>query len=226
METGKRSIVLYVDLLQHIRYLPLDEVGAVFLAVLTYADTGQLPELTGAAGMCFSFIRAQLDRDAEKWEETRAKRVEYGRTGGVASGVARKQTQANEANASKMKQTQANEAVNVNVTVNDTGNVNENVPVNETVTREREATSRFVPPSLDDVRRYINDNGYTDVEPEKFHAYYAASDWNDKDGKPVKNWQQKIVSWSGRNPIKKGKSSNGANAEKDYSTVPNGYASL
>jgi len=225
METGKRSIVLYIDLVQHVRQLPLDEVGEVFLAVLNYADTGELPELSGAAGMCFSFIRAQLDRDTEKWEETRAKRIVSGRTGGIASGIARKQTEANEASASKPKQTEANEAVNVNGTV--TVPVNVNVPINGTVKKEKKAPVRFSPPNLDDIQVYIIDNGYIDVDAERFLAYYAASDWHDKDGKPVKNWKQKVISWSGRgSTTKKGVVQNGNSTEKDYSAIPGGYSGI
>jgi len=90
----------------------------------------------------------------------------------------------------------------------------------------RQKTKRFSPPTFDDVVQYINENGYVDVDPGRFLAYYTASGWHDKDGKPVKNWQQKVITWSGRGSGKKGKTVNGTDAEKDYSTIPNGYASL
>lgn len=121
----KQSIVIYTDLLQHVQKLSLDEAGAVFIAILNYSSTGEIPELSAAADMCFSFIRAQIDRDSEKWESIREKRALSGKIGGVASGESRKQTKANEANASFVKQNEANEAVTVPVTVP----VNVNVPV-------------------------------------------------------------------------------------------------
>ena len=90
----------------------------------------------------------------------------------------------------------------------------------------RQKAERFSPPALDDVVKYINEKGYEDVDPGKFLAYYSASDWHDKDGKPVKNWKQKIITWSGQNTNKKGKTVSGTDAEKDYSIIPSGYASL
>lgn len=117
MSGCKQSIVIYTDLLQHVQKLSLEEAGAVFIAILNYSSTGEMPELPAAADMCFSFIRAQIDRDSEKWESIREKRALSGKIGGVASGESRKQNKANEANASSVKQNEANEAVTVPVTV-------------------------------------------------------------------------------------------------------------
>lgn len=117
MSGCKQSIVIYTDLLQHVQKLSLEEAGAVFIAILNYSSTGEIPELSAAADMCFSFIRAQIDRDSEKWESIREKRALAGKIGGVASGNSRKQNEANEANASSVKQNEANEAVTVPVTV-------------------------------------------------------------------------------------------------------------
>ena len=116
----RKSIIIYTDILQHLQMLSLEESGSVLVGILNYANTGEVPKLTAAAGMCFSFLRAQIDRDTEKWERTREMRVEAGRIGGIASGESRstpKQNEANEASASKLKQIEANEAVNVTVTV-------------------------------------------------------------------------------------------------------------
>lgn len=71
--------------------------------------------------MAFEPMKLQLKRDLIKWEETKKKRAEAGRKGGVKSGEVRS-VEANEANASHDDVSQANEADNVNgsVTVNGT----------------------------------------------------------------------------------------------------------
>lgn len=135
MSGCKQSIVIYTDLLQHVQKLSLDEAGAVFIAILNYSSTGEIPELSAAADMCFSFIRAQIDRDSEKWESIREKRALSGKIGGVASGKSRKQNKANEANASSVKQNEANEAVTVPVPVPVTVPVT--VPVNVNVNAKK-----------------------------------------------------------------------------------------
>lgn len=57
---------------------------------------------------------------------------------------------------------------------------------------------RFVPPTVEQVRKYCEENGYN-VDAEEFVKYYSASDppWYDQNGKPVKSWKQKIIAvWS------------------------------
>ena len=54
----------------------------------------------------------------------------------------------------------------------------------------------FVPPALEELREYITQNKY-DVDAEKFLKFFTESGWIDSNGKPVLNWKQKIITWSG-----------------------------
>jgi hypothetical protein len=93
--SNKNSFVLYADYWEHIQKLNNDERGILLTAIYRYILNCELPEMSGAVEMAFSFIRLQLERDNEKWENTRKERVEAGRLGGVASGKSRKQNEAN-----------------------------------------------------------------------------------------------------------------------------------
>lgn len=55
----------------------------------------------------------------------------------------------------------------------------------------------FIPPSLQDVKDYCKERNNS-VSADKFFDYYSAGNWKDKDGKAVKNWKQKLLSWEGR----------------------------
>ena len=55
--------------------------------------------------------------------------------------------------------------------------------------------SAFVPPTVEEVRDYCREKGYAYVDPAFFVAYYAEADWHDRDGKPVKNWKQRVITW-------------------------------
>lgn len=57
----------------------------------------------------------------------------------------------------------------------------------------------FTPPSFDEVKAYATTRGRTDLV-KSFFDYYDAGDWSDKDGKAVKNWKQKFISWENRSP--------------------------
>ena len=59
------------------------------------------------------------------------------------------------------------------------------------------ATTRFVPPTLDEVTAYCKEKGYT-FSPEAFHAYYEANGWVQGKGKPIKKWQACCVTWQQR----------------------------
>ena len=108
----KKSFVLYTDSAEQFEILSDEQAGKLIKAVFNYAENRILPKFDdGMLIMAFSFIKGQIDRDSEKWEETRKKRAEAGRKGG-------KQTQANASSAKQTKQNQANQAVNVNVNDN------------------------------------------------------------------------------------------------------------
>ena len=78
----KKSFLLYLDWRQHLEMLTNEERGAFLIALFDYAETGALPALEGMAKMAFSFIRAQLDRDAKKYEERCRINRENGTKGG------------------------------------------------------------------------------------------------------------------------------------------------
>ena len=111
MDKEKKSVLLYTDWAKPLQNLPLEDVGRLFLGILSYTDTGKIPQFENpVASMAFDFIRLRLDSNTEKWEMIREKR----RTAGALGG---KQRQANQANATFAKQNQANQAVTVPVPV-------------------------------------------------------------------------------------------------------------
>lgn len=115
---GKNSFIFYYEWGESFALLSPVEQAQLLASILEYHRTGKAPALEGAVKMAFSFIKATLDRDRQKWEHVKEARTQAGRKGGIASGKSRKQNQAKEANALFAKQKEANEAVNVNGNVN------------------------------------------------------------------------------------------------------------
>lgn len=114
----KRSFVLYCDYEQHLSLLTMEQRGMLFTAIMSYQNGKDVPEMDNAVAMAFSFIKSQLSRDNERYDEIVKKRSEAGKMGGRP----RKQTEAKKANGFSEKQTEAKKAdiVNGNDTVNDT----------------------------------------------------------------------------------------------------------
>ena len=54
-------------------------------------------------------------------------------------------------------------------------------------------TKSFVPPTIDEVKGYFAEKGYSAEGAQKAFDYYTAGDWKDSGGKQVKNWKQKVL---------------------------------
>jgi len=137
MAENKKSIVIYSDWQSIFEQLEDVEAGKLIKHFFDYVNDKN-PELEDRLlKMAFEPMKLQLKRDLSKWEQTKLRRSESGKKGGLKSGEVRK-NEANEANASTLKQNEANEAV----TVND--NVNVNVTVNDILLKKETKEERKI----------------------------------------------------------------------------------
>lgn len=63
---------------------------------------------------------------------------------------------------------------------------------------------KFLPPTIEEVREYAKSRN-SNVDVQKFYDYYSVAKWHDKDGKPVKNWKQRLITWESNNRYKPNK---------------------
>lgn len=132
MAKGKKSFVLYADLIETVSHLSDGQAGQLFKLILDYVNDKKPDEPTELVmRVAFSPIKISLKRDLSKWEKNKKSRSMAGKKGGIKSGESRRnkanQNEANEASASKSKQNEANEAVSVSVSVNGSVSVSDNV---------------------------------------------------------------------------------------------------
>ncbi len=83
-DDGKRGFILYLDYAQHLDQLTDAEAGQLLRAIFSHEDPDK-PEPAlqpGAVSMAYSFIRAQLDRDRQKYEEKCERLRQNGSKGG------------------------------------------------------------------------------------------------------------------------------------------------
>lgn len=79
---------------------------------------------------------------------------------------------------------------------------NQSIPV-QTKPNHKES-SRFAPPSVEEVRKFCAEKGYS-VDAERFVAFYESKGW--KVGRnPMKSWRASCVTWHKRNAEKGGSS--------------------
>lgn len=61
--------------------------------------------------------------------------------------------------------------------------------------KQKQVKPAFIPPTLDDVKAYFKEKGYSEEIAIKAYEFYEASEppWHDSTGKSVKMWKQKML---------------------------------
>lgn len=177
------------------------------MAIFDYVESGAEPQLEAMPLMAFSFIRAQLDRDIEKYAAICKKRKEAGKQGGrppKPKDNEEKQEEAKKPNGFSENQTKAKKPDNDNVNDTVTVNVNENVNVNDNVIninnmgnsdelQKKKRSTRFVPPTVEEVTDYCQERKNS-VNPETFVDFYTAKGWMVGKNK-MKDWKSAVRTW-------------------------------
>lgn len=60
--------------------------------------------------------------------------------------------------------------------------------------KNKRGKKQFIPPTLEEVENYCKERN-NNVDAKKFFDYFAAADWIDSKGNPVRNWKQKVITW-------------------------------
>ena len=217
----KNSFVIYTDCLEQLEVIPDAERGVLFLEVLKYARTGVVPTIENPfLKALFLGFKNQIDRDTAKYDEVCKKRAEAGRNGGNQR-VANLKIQAtqsncnqNQANASNCLKVEANAS---NTQANQADSVNGSVNVYDIdINKSKGKTSRFTPPTLQEVENYIKEKGYS-VDAEAFIAFYDSNGWLVGKNK-MKSWKSAVTTWAKREekqpqrPTAKSKTINNVNS--------------
>ena len=194
----KNSFVLYTDYKQHIDLLTTEEKAQLLDAIFGYAEGNEI-ELDGATKMAFSFIKAQMDRDNDKYQETCEKRRAAGAKGGAPAGNTNAKKQAKQANGCLNKQNNQKQAKQPD-TDTDTDNDNDTDNIKEKESKKKSADKphrSFVPPTVEEVSEYCKkrENG---VDAQAFVDFYASKGWMVGKTK-MKDWQASVRTWERRN---------------------------
>lgn len=195
----KNSFVLYTDYIEQVQLLNDQQAGQLFRAILNYAAGKNLPDLDGMTTMAFSFIRTRMDRDAAEYQKTVEARSKAGKMGGrprkpqnmveveKAEGYFEMQEKAKKANGFYEKQTEAKKPDNVLVPDNDIDKKKDTIV-------SKEKTSRFLPPTLEEVKIYCQEKGYG-IDAERFVDFYSSKGWYVGKNK-MKDWEAAVRNWA------------------------------
>ena len=167
MATGKKSVVLYCDIIHMVEKLDNETAGELFKHYLRYVNDLNPTTINPIVDIAFEPIKQQLKRDLQKWEGIRVKRSEAGK----ASAKKRQQVSTS---VESVQQTSTNPTVNGNVTVNvtDTVNVKKNI-------EERKQVFILQSHEINAKKNYLSDFEMND-EAKGFIFYWTEHGLNDK----------------------------------------------
>lgn len=161
------------------------EFGRLTRALLVYSMTGEQIALCGNERFYAKRVMAQEDRFKANYKELSKVRSEAGKAGANAKW----QGESAIANDGKAM---ANDSKNGNTktkTKTDTLSSDDDKS-------NRARTTRFTPPSVDEVAEYVRSRG-SSIDAERFVDYYSANGW--KVGKnPMRDWKAAVRTWEQR----------------------------
>ena len=200
MKRTAKSFPVYLDYAKAVNKLSDDEAGKLFKALLEYAGSNHEPQLEGSLYAVFAIMQNQLDRDTEKYEQKCAQLRENGSKGGRPS--KNKEPDGNQEKPNGYPKTPKKPDTDTDtVTVTDTDTVmDSNIGHKADKPPSRH---RFAPPTVEEVRAYCTEKGYT-VDPQRFVDYYTSNGW--RVGKnPMKDWKAAVRTWNGKEQSHNGK---------------------
>ena len=201
---GKPGVMFYFNMRPSAK-LSDSERLRLYDAILDYAQTGEMPEFSGALGVAWDYIQPTLEEDNARYEATREKRARAGALGGAARGS--KQSEANLANAGDASQgeaeqaNQANQANSIQSNSVQFNSVQSNSVQFNSAPEEKAdkppTRQGSVHPSVRQVEDYCREKGFR-MDAERFVDYYASIGW--KVGKhPMKDWRAAVRTWAKKN---------------------------
>ncbi len=191
------------DFLVGVSDLTMDERGQYITLLCLQFSKGHLSEknIKIAVGKVSPDVLAKFEQDADglyynaRLEREINKRQEYSKS--------RSENIKKRWEKQKQNDTYENENKYICSTQSDTQEIhceNENENINDNITNNTNSKSKVLSfiPTLDDVKEYARSRDRLDLATA-FFEYYEAGKWHDKDGKPVKCWKQKFITWCSKN---------------------------
>lgn len=200
--TIEETFVFYPSFIRQIEAIRNDAVKArLYKAAAEYGCYNVLPDFSdidpiGTLDGLFEAIKYAIDESKSRRRKTSEIRSNAGRLGGGQPGNSNARKKTIEQN----EQKQANESkTSVNVNVNENVDVNENENISTIVDEKSKPkrARRFVAPSLEDVKKFFLENGFTS-DPAQFYDHYSANGWLIGGKSKMKDWNAAARNWERR----------------------------
>lgn len=207
------GLMIYKETTELVCRLTDEEAGMLFKAAFKYAfDREEITFDDRAVGFVYDLIKRDIDKDSEKARRIRERNKSNGAKGGRPKNpVKPNETQQNPKNPLGFLETQQNpekpkekerskereEPINLDTTIYNTSSL---------------SPTKFKKPTVEEVKAYAAEKGYTNFNPEQFWNFYESKDWMVGKNK-MANWKSAVSGWALRD---KNKLAESAKPQTDY----------
>lgn len=173
----KESFLLYKSFYEPIKNLCVNDKAELLDAIFQYQIEGIEPTNTSRIYPFFLFFKNQFRLDEQKY----LKIVERNKSNGNKGGRPKtEETQVNPNNPLGFLEPKKPYKDKDKDNENEKGNGNEK--------------KKFIPPTLEEVTAYFEEEGYSPHTAKTAFHFYTNLGWKDSNGKQVKNWKMKMLS--------------------------------
>lgn len=179
---------VYFSYEEPLKSLTYEQIGKIFMAMFQYEKTKEKPELDPVSDMAFYFIRSQMDRDRQMYEE----KCERSRQNGMKGGRPRKseKSQGFLENQPVFLETQKSQGEGEG---EGEGKGKYNIIGADKPPKKEKPQRNIIPPDLEWVKSYCKER-QNNVDPKRFFDHYESNGW--KVGKQtMKDWQAAVRTW-------------------------------
>ncbi len=186
MET-KKSFVIYSEWASLIANLPTEQAGELIKAMCMYQQ-GIEPEISDTTiNAVYVMIRQRMEEDAKAYSEKCAK--------AKAAIQSRYQKGSEPTSSGSLDSVRSNTDVEKRVrTQGDNDNENDNDNSKDKRERREKRTSRFSPPTPDEITRYAASVNLR-IDVSAFYDYYSMRNWHLTNGDEMTDWKAAVRNW-------------------------------
>ena len=188
MADGKKSFIVYVSWKRWLDGLTTEQKGQWLEWMMDYCSDLN-PDYPQDQAVMIACMMAQdiLKRDLKKYQE-QCERINC-----INEERKRKKEEQERSEVNTKSQRSRNEVVGDNDNDNDNDNEVSKDTIKENSVKEKSPTSRFIPPTIEQIRDYCIDRNNL-VDPERFYNFYQAKGWMVGKNK-MKDWKAAVRTW-------------------------------
>lgn len=185
----RESFTWFPKLTRTAERVPEEQRGLLLWALVQYGTNGIEPELEYPLDMAFEALRDDIDNSKNNRNRNRGGRPKKTTVTEDETTVYEAETTVTEVSESENHGSETTEPKPIHT------NIDQTKP-------DQKKRVRFTPPTVEEVRAYCDEKGYT-FDPETFCAFYESKGWR-VGNSPMKSWKAACSTWQKRQGTPKG----------------------